>query len=278
MVFPDDEAWQQGFADRGCRYNANHVRFRSFGTEEMLVRLVRKNMPFVRDVIILLARESQRQPWMDEDGVRVVYHGDFMPKKYLPTFNSRAMEMFLHRITGLSERFLYGNDDMYPLSPLEETDFFRDGKPCVVMKEHPFPKNPSNFQSACLCGLNFVGREFGRSFKTTWYKNGHSIAPILRSTAEHLWSVGGREIEASVTPFRECHNFNQYIYSWWQWMSGNYFEYAPRRTYVSVACIHEAAEALLSEDPGIVCVNDSEIVRDVSEIRELLQYALRKRL
>jgi hypothetical protein len=33
--------------------------------------------------------------------------------------------MFLHRIPGLSERFIYGNDDMFPLSQLEPEDFFR---------------------------------------------------------------------------------------------------------------------------------------------------------
>lgn len=72
-------------------------------------------------------------------------------------------------------RFLYANDDMFPLSPLEETDFFRDGKPCQRYVEKPFPESPDNFHRACLGGLNFVAREFGKHFSDTWLKGGHTI-------------------------------------------------------------------------------------------------------
>lgn len=279
MVFPEDPWWGIHLAARGMRFDhILGVRYRSFGTEQMLIRLVKKNMPFVRNIIILLARETQKQRWMDDEGVRIVYHREFIPEQYLPTFNSRAMEMFLHRIPGLSEQFLYGNDDMYPVSPLDETDFFRDGLPCITMKEKDFPEFPNNFQRACMCGLNFVGREFGRSFSKKWYKNGHSIAPILLSTCRHMWEIGGEDIERSITEFRKPHNFNQYIYSWWQWMSGNYVEHSPRRSYFKVTNYKEALEAIRSEDPGIVCINDNEAVLDIKEIAREIRNALNTNL
>ena len=42
----------------------------------------------------------------------------------LPTFNSHAIETVLHRIPGLSERFLYLNDDFFLCRPLTPDDFF----------------------------------------------------------------------------------------------------------------------------------------------------------
>jgi hypothetical protein len=46
--------------------------------------------------------------------VRVVLHDDIFndPDKQLPTFNSLAIELMLHRIPGLSHHFLYFNNDV----------------------------------------------------------------------------------------------------------------------------------------------------------------------
>ena len=52
------------------------------------------------------------------------------PEEYLPTFNSHTIEMNLHRIKGLSEQFVYFNDDMFINKPMKPRDFFVHGKPC----------------------------------------------------------------------------------------------------------------------------------------------------
>ena len=49
----------------------------------------------------------------------------FKDVKNLPTFNSNAIESNLHRIAGLSECFLYMNDDMFLLDPTP-LDYFVD--------------------------------------------------------------------------------------------------------------------------------------------------------
>lgn len=45
--------------------------------------------------------------------VTVIDHTDFIPQRYLPTFNSHVITANLHRIPGLSEHFLYLNDDVF---------------------------------------------------------------------------------------------------------------------------------------------------------------------
>lgn len=279
MVFPDDKEWEQDLRRAGGRRPAKAVRYRSWGTEHLLVRCIRKNLPFVRDIVILLARASQVQPWMETEDVRVVYHLDFMPMEHLPTFNSRAMEMFLHRIPGIGERFLYANDDMFPLSPLEETDFFRDGKPCQRYVEKPFPESPGNFHRACLGGLNFVAREFGKHFSDTWLKGGHSVAPILKETCRELWAIGERDIVGSLSPFRKAYNFNQYIYGWRQHFAGNYVDHVPKRAFLSVKknSITEILEAI-RPDAGIVCINDHEVLSDHTAYADAVRQAIERTL
>jgi len=284
MVFPDDKEWQADLRRAGGDMKGfNLPRYRSWGTEELLIRCVRKFMPWVRHIFILLARDSQVQPWMVEAceslGARIVFHRDFIPEKYLPTFNSRAMEMFLHRIPGLSERFLYGNDDMIPLSPLAEEDFFVGEWPCQHMYMKDYPADPNNFQMACMHGLNFVARHWHQQFKTKWLKNGHSIAPYKRSTCLELWKEGKKEIQDSITPFRRSNNFNQYIYAWYQHFSRKYIDRLPPHAYHSVKDpLSDILADIERPDCGVVCINDHEAVEDITQIAEAVKKAIERKI
>jgi len=277
MVFPDDQEWRRthGMAGNDAKTD---VRYRTWGTEELLIRLVRRNMPWVRDIIILLAQDSQRQPWMAKYGIKVVYHKEFIPERFLPTLNSRAIEMFLHKIPGLSERFLYGNDDVFPLSLTKEEDFFRDGKPCQLYKERPLPSDRNLFHAACMNGLNFVARDFGRHFTGTWLEGGHSIAAILLDTCRELWSEHGDEIEKSVTKCREVCNFNQYIYGWRQHLAGNYVPSVQKRRNINVKknTVEEMVQAIRSG--GLVCINDNEAVQDITPYATAARREMERRL
>lgn len=280
MVFPSDKLWRADLKAL-CGVNPDKaVRFRSWGTERLLVQCVRRNLPFVRDIIILLARDSQVQPWMETEDVRVVTHAEFIPKKHLPTFNSCTIEMYLHRIPGLSDMFLYSNDDLFPLSPLQESDFFRDGKPCQHHEWRDKTIPASTFHKQCLAGINFAGEEFGKRFHDGWLKGGHSIAPILKATCNRLWQRGGKAIEGSITPFRAPWNFNQYIYSWHQHFAGNYIDHVPKRTFLSVKTqtVEEMTAAILQDDPGILCINDHERLADFERYAEAVRQALREKL
>lgn len=89
--------------------------------------------PWVRTVWVVTQR-PQAPAFIDEfPRARVVHHDAIFedPDAHLPTFSSRAIEANLHRIPGLSESFLYLNDDMFLGRPLEPSDFFRDGKPIL---------------------------------------------------------------------------------------------------------------------------------------------------
>lgn len=283
MVFHDDPLWQQDIRTANRQYDENNlvdfVRFRSWDTEHFLIRCVKKFMPFVRTIYIILARESQKKEWMEEEGVKVVYHKDFIPEKYLPTFNSCAIEMFLHCIPGISERFIYGNDDMFPLAPLTEGDFFEGDIPCLHHGEKEFPSEPNIFHLSCRNGLNFVAKEFGKRYTDRWLKGGHSLTPMLKETWEYLWRKGRGEISWSISPFREPKNFNQWLCPWWHHHAGNYIDKAPRRAYVSTnKPISDIVKVISDADVQIVCINDNECERDYMKYGRAVKEAINNKL
>lgn len=93
-------------------------------------------VPWVRHVFIVTDRQIPK--WLNTEypKVSIVDHAEILPQKIIPVFNSAAIETALFNIPGLSEHFLYANDDMFFNRPLQP-DFFFDpnGKPIVRLKK-----------------------------------------------------------------------------------------------------------------------------------------------
>ena len=72
--------------------------------------------------------------WLNLEAPKLhfVKHADFIPVEYLPTFNCNPIEMNIHRIKGLSDHFIYFNDDTFLIDHVAEERFFRDGLPCDI--------------------------------------------------------------------------------------------------------------------------------------------------
>jgi hypothetical protein len=93
---------------------ANTARFASRDELRYSLRSIHQHAPWVRNV--LLVTDDQVPAWLDTaaPGLRVVSHREiFRDPSVLPTFNSHAIESQLHRMDGLSEHFLYFNDDVF---------------------------------------------------------------------------------------------------------------------------------------------------------------------
>ena len=108
-----------------CRYISNdELRYS--------LRSAEKFAPWVNKVVLVLHDRNSPPAWLDVNAprLRIVYHSEFMPQSCLPTFNSGSIEFGLARIPGLSERFLFSNDDMFFSAPVSPDFFYaRDGYP-----------------------------------------------------------------------------------------------------------------------------------------------------
>lgn len=159
-------------------------------------RCVRRNMKFINNVHLVVSNIEQVPSWLNTSKVNVVLHKDIIPENYLPTFNSTTIEMFLCRIPGLSERFIYSNDDMFAINECSPDDFFNaDGFPRYMMHKKKFPKNIFQFQ--CFNSYNLARKTSGWSGDIedcAYIRPVHGFTPLLRSVCEELWDKAGNEI------------------------------------------------------------------------------------
>ncbi len=114
-------------------------RYRDWGLLRYWFRSVEGFAPWVNKVWFIC---DQAPPeWLNarHPKLRIVRHEDYIPKEYLPAFSSHPIELNMHRIKGLSEKFVYFNDDMFLLAPVESSFFFRNGLPCDSAVLNPIP-------------------------------------------------------------------------------------------------------------------------------------------
>ena len=88
--------------------------------------LLRLHLPWLRRIYVL-TRSPQIPDCLAPD--EIVVHHDALGLGQ--TFNSHAIEASLHRIPGLSEHFLYCNDDFYVRRPVSRRAFFSTEPPSV---------------------------------------------------------------------------------------------------------------------------------------------------
>lgn len=99
-------------------------RFRNNDELRFSLRSLHRNLPWIRRIFII--SNCHAPAWLDteHDQITWVDHADIIPQENLPTFNSHVIESYLHRIPGLSERFIYFNDDFFVMQPMQPWDFF----------------------------------------------------------------------------------------------------------------------------------------------------------
>lgn len=123
-LYPETEIRRNTPADRNPE--ARHV---DVGEIAFSVNSVVKYLPWVRTIYIVT--DSQVPPvsrdLIECGRVRIVDHQELIPGRYLPTFNSLVIESCLHRIPGISEIFLYNNDDCMHFSPVPRSVFYTVG-------------------------------------------------------------------------------------------------------------------------------------------------------
>jgi hypothetical protein len=83
-------------------------------------------MPWIRRVHVV--SPSRAPNWLEIGHSRIHWlsDGEILPAACLPTFNSHAIETSLHRIEGLSEHFVYFNDDYLVIDDLAPSDFVNE--------------------------------------------------------------------------------------------------------------------------------------------------------
>lgn len=105
------------------RHGIDKSRFLSFNEIEHSIKSLSRNAPWISKIYIVTDRQHPNLPKTFEN-IRIVDHTEIIPQKFLPTFNSNVISLYLKNIPGLSEHFLYLNDDVFLGKPTEPSYFF----------------------------------------------------------------------------------------------------------------------------------------------------------
>ncbi len=272
-----DPLWQKDY-EKCTNEPILEKRFRDWGTLKYLLRGIEVNMPFIKNVFLVVARDSQVPEWVDRSVLKVVLHEDFVPEDCLPTFNCNPLEMHLHRIPGLDEQYLYFNDDMFPMSPSSPEDFFIDGKPAINFSTCLFAFNSykSITRNSNRLALKALGKKPGLFFK----RPQHTCSPMLKSVCEEVYAKVENEISSSLTKIRTKDNYNQYLFLDYMYYTGRAVSRRIPAKFFSLATAspEKIATFICNPSSKLICINDVHIKESRYEpIRTGLLSAFEKR-
>ena len=221
-VFPyvttNDPYWRHlyniSLSGKESQYVSGVQRFRDNGLLKYLLRGLEKYLSWINKVHMIVMSDSQVPNWINRENVHIIYHHDFIPKQYLPTFSSSLIESFLPFLPLVEEKFIYGNDDLIPCRYLKKSFFFNGNIPCYNLNIRDFFETaPGDYLRRNAYNIIREVKQ-NRRVATTQ----HSTISYKMSSLKKCFIKHKNAILNSLSKFRENYNINQYIYSFYQMM------------------------------------------------------------
>jgi len=188
---------QRYLAERGTDAKPERVaiderRFSDNDEIRFCLRSIHNYAPWARTIWLVTdnqvpaAIDRQRA---EEYNIRIVDHREIFRsfEQLLPTFNSLAIETMLWRIEGLADRFLYLNDDMMLVGPVEPTDFFSNERAVKLRGRWSNLKEQLERGSSFHASNKLLGAELLGYTPEHFLSSAHAIYPLLRPAMEELF-------------------------------------------------------------------------------------------
>ena len=167
----------------------SEARYRQIDELKYALRSVNLFAPWIRRIFIVT--DSPRPVWLAEHPRVTIVRSEefFADTSVLPTHNSHAVESQLHHIEGLSEHFLYSNDDMFFGRPVRPEMFFSPGGITKFIEATTriglgeADSQRSGFENGARVNRALLRERFGR---TTTRHLEHAATPLRRSVMAEL--------------------------------------------------------------------------------------------
>jgi len=144
-------------------------RFLSRDELKYSLRSVDRYASWVRNVYVVTNCSPPDWINLEHPKLHWIDHEEILPPKALPTFSSHAIEARLQHIPGLSNHFLYFNDDFFLTRPARVTDFFQsNGLSKSAMEPYgtvsgEVAKGDADYLNAARNGKSLLEKAFGKS-------------------------------------------------------------------------------------------------------------------
>lgn len=300
-----DPKWQEEFRKyKGITTTADQskARYRDWDLFRYWFRAVEKYAPWVHKVYLIT--NGKFPDWINPEHSKLVLvrHSDYIPEQFLPTFNSRTIEFYMNRIKGLSEHFVYFNDDMFINAPITSEYYFKNGLPCDNNAETiinttrynlvgKFGISVSLYTNTCVINGHFNRRKvivksprrwFGmhlgfvgviNSLILSFFPRGlfsgfflrHIEQPYLKSIFDDAWEKEATMLLESSTRFRERATLTPYFFRYWQLASNKFYPKKlneGRKLMLGVDDISDIEKTLKNSKIKSVCLNDTAYCKE----------------
>lgn len=314
-----DSEWQKSLAlyKSDTKGDASEARFRDMNIFRYWFRAVETNAPWVNKIYLIT--NGKFPDWINKDNPKLVLvkHEDYMPKEILPTFNSCAIELHMHKIKGLSEHFVYFNDDIFLNSPITQDYYFKDGLPCDNNKETYLnvpiytEKDRFGIYLSMMANIGIINRHFRRwdtvrQSPKRWFglhlgakglimsallarqrffigfSNYHLEQAYQKSIFDEIWEKEPDFMEESCSRFREEVTANPYIFRYWQFATNRFFPMKRNGQFFFLTernKMDEIEHAILRSQKASICLNDTSLCSDddYEYIKDRLQQIFEKK-
>lgn len=186
-------AWAQAHPGQLALHGNVAGRYRDNGELRYNLRALERFFPGHGHVYLLTDR--QVPAWLRASKrLTVIDHASLMPGAALPVFDSGHIESYLHHIPGLSERFLYLNDDVFFGAPFEPAFWFGEGEGgrLSVFTESALQQEPDGLRADVAAPVNCA--TLSRQWLSAQYADyrheprlyAHAPRPMLKSALHEL--------------------------------------------------------------------------------------------
>ena len=208
----------------------------------------------------------------------------------MPTYNSNVIELYMHHLPELSERFVLFNDDMFIVNDVKTVDFFKDGLPCETVRlGQTFAVGTNDiFAYTIFNNIAVINKYFSKKTvqKKHWRKllspkfgsevirtvllwpfghfsgflDAHLPASHLKSTFYEVWEKEEQLMhECGTHRFRSKGDVTHWLMKNWRICQGRF---VPRSINwgksFNIGSGNEWLKAVSSGKYGVICLNDSD--------------------
>lgn len=296
----DDPAWQAEKAKYRSGGDSRAIRYRDWDALRYWFRAVECYAPWVNKVHFVTWGHVPSWLNTDHPKLHIVRHDQFIPREYLPTFSSHPIELNMHRIEGLSEHFVYFNDDFFLTAPVKPTDFFRGGLPCDSLEETPMDLGSYSqmvrikTNDIVLLNLHKSKKQSRRAHPGKWFplrtpgvmlknlmlspirsrdffglKIHHLPQAYLKTTLQQVWEAEPDWLrETCSRKFRDDEDVSPHSFKFWQLVSGNFAPYNVRKAgcwFPAGTNCAAACDIIRRRSRKYLCYNDNDVSPEVFE-------------
>lgn len=275
-----------------------NVRYRDWENLKYWFRGVEKFAPWVNRIHFITYGHLPKWLNINNPKLNIVKHSDYLPKDALPTFNSNAIELMIHKIEELEEQFVLFNDDTFIIKDVKKKDFFKNSKPSNTMSLLPIIPVPDGKMYKTISNniaiinkhfnlndclkknlFKFLSLKQGKYISKTYpciiynkfvgFANFHLPVSYLKSTFEEVWNKEYNNLIKTVySRFRDYdNNVNHWLFNYWQFATGNFNQRNVNFGKNMLINDDKVSNFIVNQKYKIIGLSDIETIEDFSILK-----------